>query len=183
MIASPPLTDFQQRMQQIDGLVARIEQSADPAARAAAQDVVRLLLDLHASGLAKLLDRIAGEDEARARAIFTDLARDELVSSLLLLHNLHPCDLETRVRQALDDAASSLRARGVEVELLEASEDVVRLRLKGGCGCASTTATLRQAIEDLVAAAAPEAGAVAFDDPPASEALVQLGVPHKAIAR
>src|SRR2546421_6044964 len=83
---------FLDQMQRVEALVAAVEQGKDPAARLAAQDLVPTLLDVHAAALARLLEFLpeAGLDACAA---------DELVSHVLLLHGLHPWDLETRVRR------------------------------------------------------------------------------------
>ena len=86
-----------------------------------------------------------------------ELARDDLVSSLLLLYGLHPLDVETRVRQALEKVQPVLGSRGGSVELLGLSEGTVRVRLEiAGHGCQSTARALRQTVEDAIYGAAPD---------------------------
>ena len=86
------------------------------------------------------------------------LAGDELVSGLLLVHDLHPYDVETRIANALDTVRPYLGSHGGDVEYLGIDDDgVVRLRLLGSCdGCASSSVTLELAVEGAVEAAAPE---------------------------
>jgi Fe-S cluster biogenesis protein NfuA/nitrite reductase/ring-hydroxylating ferredoxin subunit len=81
------------------------------------------------------------------------------VSSLLLLHGLHPLDLETRVAQALEQVRPYMRSHGGGVDLLEITgEGVIRLRLEGTChGCPSSRVTLKFAVEKAIYAAAPDA--------------------------
>ena len=89
-------------------------------------------------------------------SIFDKFGGDELVSNLLLLYGLHPLPLETRVFQALEKVKPQLASHGGDVELLEISEGVVRLRLHGSCnGCPSSAETLKLAIEAAIYAAAP----------------------------
>jgi len=90
-----------------------------------------------------------------------ELLEDELVSHLLLVHDVHPRPVEERVAEALEQVRPYLGSHGGDVELLGVEEGVVRVRLVGTCnGCPSSTATLRGAIEDAVARAAPEVQAV-----------------------
>jgi Fe-S cluster biogenesis protein NfuA/nitrite reductase/ring-hydroxylating ferredoxin subunit len=81
---------------------------------------------------------------------------------LLILHGLHPFDLETRVRQALDKVRPYLGSHGGNVELLGVTaEGVVRLRLAGSChGCPSSQVTLKYAIEEEIYKAAPDLTAI-----------------------
>src|SRR5579863_5941939 len=91
---------LQEQMRQIDRIVQHLE-TVDPDARATAKELVQLLMDLNAAGLERMLEIVsqtgmAGED------ILHRFTRDPLASSVLLLYGLHPVDLETRVRRALD---------------------------------------------------------------------------------
>jgi Fe-S cluster biogenesis protein NfuA len=167
-------------MQRVEALVQGLERCPDPAARTQARELLQAVLDLHAAGLEKILEHLASTGEA-GLALIDGLARDELVGSLLLLHGLHPLDLETRVRQALDRVRPYLHSHGGDVELLDLSEGAVRLRMNGSChGCPSSAATLKSTIEEAIYAAAPDVAAIqvegATEPPPQAGALVQLGV-------
>lgn len=152
---------FQQSIQQIEALTQRIESIADPATRESAGELVRAILDLHGAGLERMIELVA-EAGAPGEAVVESFARDDLVGSLLLLHGLHPLDIETRVRQALDTVRPYLHSHGGNVELLGVTQEgVVRLRLQGSChGCPSSAMTLKLAIEDAIYAAAPDATAL-----------------------
>ena len=125
-------------------------------ARERAAELVRLVADLYGAGLERLLTILYElghlDDEALAA-----LAADDLVAGLLLVHDLHPYDVTTRVEQALDNVRPYLGSHGGDVELLGVSDDVVRLRLLGSCdGCPSSSVTLKLAVEGAIEAAAPE---------------------------
>ena len=116
-------------------------------------ELVRSLVELYGEGLARI---VAQEPDCVA-----GLAGDEVVSYLLLLHGLHPVPLEERVRAALADVRPYLEQHGGGVELLSVEGGVARLRLQGSCnGCASSTATLKLAIEDAIQRIAPDIEAV-----------------------
>ncbi|GAA3256995.1 hypothetical protein [Nonomuraea helvata] len=116
--------------ERIDRIESLLEQAGPDAT-----ELVGELLDLYGEGLARVM-AVAGE-EAAAR-----LAADELVSPLLLLHDLHPLDTRARVETAI---------AGSSADVLAVEDDLVRLRLRAG-GCRSSTAAMRQAVQD----AAPE---------------------------
>jgi Fe-S cluster biogenesis protein NfuA len=151
-------TAVRERIGRVENLLEQIEE--DPRAAAAVEAVIAL----YGEALARLL---AGADPAE----------DELVSHLLLVHDLHPVDLETRVRQALEGVRPYLGSHGGDVELLGVEDGVARLRLAGTCnGCPSSTVTLRNAIEEALLKAAPDleridAEGVAEPQP----VLVQIG--------
>jgi Fe-S cluster biogenesis protein NfuA/nitrite reductase/ring-hydroxylating ferredoxin subunit len=146
---------LQERVTRMDALLGEIETLSDPNARSKAAEVVGVLLDLYGEGLARMMEVVA-EGEERERT-FDAFAEDELVSHLLLLHGLHPLDLETRVITALEEVRPYLQSHGGNVELLGVEEGVARLRMQGSCsGCPSSTVTLRLAIEEAIQKTAPD---------------------------
>jgi Fe-S cluster biogenesis protein NfuA len=168
---------FDQRMREIDSLVAKIEQCSDPAAQEAMRELVRALLDVHAAGLARVLQLLSQAGD-QGRGILGACAEDTVVKNLLLLHGLHPEDLETRVQQALDQVRPHLRSHGGDVELLGVESGTVRLRLQGHCdGCPSSRVTLHSTVEQAIYDAAPDVAAVEVEgitDNHAPSDLVQL---------
>ncbi len=155
-MTSPEEQDFQRLVGRIEVLVGEIERFPDPDVRANVQELVQALMDLHGAGLERMLEVIWGKGEA-GQVIIDDLGRDDLVGGLLLLHGLHPLDLETRVQQALDKVRPYLASHGGNVELIAVNEGVVRLRLQGSCnGCASSAVTLKLAIEESLQEYAPD---------------------------
>jgi Fe-S cluster biogenesis protein NfuA len=174
---------FQARLQRLDHLLSEVERLSDPAAQAQTREIVQAVLDLHGTGLERMLGHLEAGGEAGA-AIRDACAGDDVVAGLLLLHGLHPLDLETRVLQALDQVRPYLRSHGGNVELLGVRDGVVRLRLVGSChGCPSSAVTMKQTIEEAILGKAPDAIAVevegAEEDPsvtPDGRVLVALPV-------
>jgi Fe-S cluster biogenesis protein NfuA/nitrite reductase/ring-hydroxylating ferredoxin subunit len=129
----------------------------------------------------------SNERHGQRDGIVEQLVADPLVASLLLVHDLHPVDVDTRIQRALDDVRPYLGSHAGGVEYLGVDDDgVVRLKLEGSChGCPSSTVTVRLAIEKAIEEAAPEtvrvevAGVVAE---PSGPALLQIGrrVPEPA---
>jgi Fe-S cluster biogenesis protein NfuA/nitrite reductase/ring-hydroxylating ferredoxin subunit len=146
---------LQERVARMETLLGEIERLADPNARAKAAEMVQVLLELYGEGLARMMEAVArGEESERTFKVFAD---DELISHLLLLHGLHPLDVETRVVQALEEVRPYLQSHGGNVEVLGVEGGVARVRLQGSCdGCPSSTMTLKLAIEEAVLKAAPD---------------------------
>jgi Fe-S cluster biogenesis protein NfuA len=104
---------------------------------------------------------IASEQGDGGWQIIENFSRDETVANLLLLHGLHPLDLETRVREALQKVRPYLHSHGGNVELVEIADGVVRLQMNGSCnGCPSSSITLKNAIEKAVRETAPDVVAI-----------------------
>jgi Fe-S cluster biogenesis protein NfuA len=143
-------------MQRIGGLVQEIESIADPAVRAAAKNLLQLLMDFHGAALEKALDIVAEAGEPGMH-IIDRLGRDSLVSSVLILYGLHPEDLETRVVKAVERVRPQLGKQGCEVELLGATDGAIRLRVETGAHtCGSTAKTLQATLEGAIYDAAPD---------------------------
>jgi len=148
--------DFQQRVQKIGGLVHDLETIADPASRAAAKELVQLLMELHGTGLERILEVVFQSGDSGPR-IIDELGEDRLVSSLLVLYGLHPDDLQTRVERKLAQIGSQLNKMGAEVKLISVNGGDVRVRVKvEGHGCGSTSRTVQAAVEEAIYEAAPD---------------------------
>lgn len=149
-----------------DRIESLLEASAagGAAARVRAEELVGSVSGLYGAGLGRVLEIL--DETGRLDAELLDaLVGDDLVASLLLVHDLHPHDVETRVRRALDTVRPYLGTHGGDVELLGVADDgVVRLRLLGSCdGCPSSSVTLQLAVEGAVEAAAPEMTRIEVD--------------------
>jgi Fe-S cluster biogenesis protein NfuA/nitrite reductase/ring-hydroxylating ferredoxin subunit len=158
-----------------------LESLGDAVAQEKATRVVQGLFELYGAGLERIVDVIA------ARADCTELAReladDELIAHLLLLHGLHPVAVEDRVLEALDSVRPYLESHGGNVELLGIVGAAVHLRLQGSCsGCPSSAMTLKLAIENAIHKMAPEIETVVAEEPPAAgPGLIQLEIAPAAL--
>jgi Fe-S cluster biogenesis protein NfuA len=173
--------EFRKRVGRIETLIQEIERFPDADAREHTREIVQSLLDLHGAGLERLLEHLAAAGDA-GLAMIDSLARDELVESLLLLYGLHPLDVETRVRQALDRVQPYLRLHGGNVELLALAGGTVRLRLLGSRRGSTPSLTLRRAVEEAIYGKAPDVTAieveeVTTDEPPAMDGQARIALP------
>jgi hypothetical protein len=139
----------------VEELLATLRSGED---RETAEELVRELMDLYGTGLGRVV-AIVREHDAQ---LLGRIASDDLVRSLLLLHDLHPDDVGTRIRRAL--------AGLPEAEFLGTDGGVARVRLTaGGCGSAARARIAEQA----VLAAAPEVTSVEITT---AGALLQIGI-------
>ncbi len=149
----------------------RIEALLDAAAvggvvaRERAEELVRLVVDLYGAGLERLLE-ITYESGRLDDELIERLAADDLVASLLVVHGLHPYDVETRVARALDSVRPYLGSHGGDVELVGLTDEAaVRLRMLGSCdGCPSSSVTLTLAVETAIREAAPEVTGIEVEE-------------------
>src|SRR5215510_9843773 len=131
--------------------------SGGTVARERAEQLVREVTDLYGAVLARMMDVALAAEPVLAERF----AADDLVASLLLVHGLHPHDVERRVSDALDSVRPYLGSHGGDVSLLGVDDGVVRLQFQGSCkSCPSSSVTLELAVEDAVRAAAPEIASI-----------------------
>jgi Fe-S cluster biogenesis protein NfuA/nitrite reductase/ring-hydroxylating ferredoxin subunit len=131
--------------------------SGGAVARERAEQLVREVTDLYGAVLMRMMNVALAADPGLADRF----AADDLVASLLLVHGLHPYDVERRVSDALDSVRPYLGSHGGDVSLLGVDDGVVRLQFQGSCkSCPSSAVTLELAVEDAVRAAAPEISSI-----------------------
>jgi Fe-S cluster biogenesis protein NfuA/nitrite reductase/ring-hydroxylating ferredoxin subunit len=145
--------DLLARVQEHSAALEALE--AGPA-KEIAEELVAAIVELYGDGLARI---VAALEEAgvAGREIHDKLVEDGVVASLLLIHDLYPIDLETRVHEALASVRPYMESHGGDVELLSLEDGVARLRLAGHCnGCAASASTLELAIKQALDEAAPD---------------------------
>ncbi len=135
----------------IESLLDGLYRTADPIVSGQADELVSTMLSLYGAGLERVVELL---DAEHVRA----LADDELVANLLLLHGLHPDDVDTRVQRALDGVRPYLGSHAGGIEYLGVDPDgVAHLRLEGSCDhCPSSSMTVQTTVERAVLDAAPE---------------------------
>jgi Fe-S cluster biogenesis protein NfuA len=153
--------DAQRAGERVEELLAELGSQAGPQVAATAEELVRGLVELYGAGLAEIV-RIIGEDTEAGERLMGQLAADPLVESLLLLHDLHPLPVADRVRRAIEAVMPELGPHAGQAEFRGVDEaGVVHLSLeRGGHGCGSSSGAVRAALEQAVAAAAPETAGV-----------------------
>jgi Fe-S cluster biogenesis protein NfuA len=160
----PEKREFHARTEQIEQLVKTLEATADPQVHAAALELMQSIMELHGAGLERMLELLTQSSEGER--VSGEFAQDDLVSGLLLLHGLHPEDIQTRVLRALDKVRPYLQSHGGDVQMLGLHDGILRLRLKGSCGsCSSSSATLKNAVEEAVVEAAPDVVQIIAEQP------------------
>lgn len=171
-------TAFEQRFAQLEGLLAELSASADPRAERVAREVLSTVLELHQRGLSRLLELAAPNSQVQ-RA----LARDAHVSSMLLLHDLHPLTLDARASSAVASLRERFRAELQDVTV-EADGGRLALRLLPVAStCGSTRAALKREFEEALLAAVPDAESLSVELAVPEPALIALRVRKPATER
>ena len=145
----------------VEQLLDSLASASEPQLRMHAEELVGLLVSLYGEGLSRIISLVPEQLHDR-------LVEDDLLSELLVLHGLHPVDVQSRVRAVV----------GAEAELVEVSADgVARLRLTAaaptGCGCGSAADAPRR-LEEAVLAAVSDVTAVEIERVAAAPSLIPV---------
>ncbi|MFC9504261.1 NifU family protein [Streptomyces sp. NPDC057002] len=148
--------DVEARLARLDDLLEGLESAPGPTTRSATE-AVALLTEVYGEALARVMDHADG-------TLAGNLAGDELLGHLLVLHDIHPEPAERRAARAVERLRPAVQERGGDVEWAGVEGQVARVRLTagGGCGsgCGGGGSEVTDAVRAAVLAVAPELTAV-----------------------
>ncbi len=152
-IVRDEVSDLNEQSQHIQELIEQIETLPDGKTRQMMQECIQEILGFYGNGLERILKIISNGNSIAAKDIYNDLIEDSFVNGLLLIHDLHPLDLKTRLYNALEKVKPYMDSHGGSVEIVSLENGIAKLKLAGSCnGCASSSSTLelgiKQAIEE-----------------------------------
>lgn len=154
-----PISPFEQ----LSALMDFIEMQPDPEFRERVSELVYGVIDLHHNALERILSQLAAHPAGDG--ILAQITADEVVRAVLMVHELLPEDLETRVEQGLAQAREQLQTYGADVELVGIKDNVARLRLLGSAMSANvSSAELKFEIEQSLAHFAPDLLNLEYED-------------------
>jgi hypothetical protein len=157
--------EFRDQVARIEGLIGSLESAADPALRAVGRNLVQAIMDLHAGAIDRILEIVSKAGEPGA-ALLRSLAADDLVSSVLVLYDLHPDDFETRARRGVEKARQAALKRAAELRLLTVEPGVVRLKIETtGHSCGSTISDLEKLVRETLLSSVPDANEISIETP------------------
>lgn len=147
--------EFRLQTERVEKLASMLASAGDPEVRATALDLVQSVIELHGAALQRMRESFSRTPEGEQA--LSEALNDDLVASMLLLHGLHPDDIETRILRGIEKVRPYLQSHGGDVQLTSVRDGIVRLRLHGSCGsCPSSSLTLKSAVEDALFEAAPD---------------------------
>ncbi|HTK10940.1 MAG TPA: NifU family protein [Ktedonobacteraceae bacterium] len=164
------LQEHQRRAERIETLLQDVASFPDGQMRSVTEELVQLLLDLYGDGLARMLELIMAyapdaSPTASSNVLLESLTHDEVISSLLVLHGLHPLDLKARVSRVLQEMQPYLTSHGGSVELVSLENNNASLRFAGNChGCSSSSNELKTLLEKTLYKAVPDLENIQIED-------------------
>ena len=147
---------FEEHSKRVQELIGKIDSVGTGPARALLHDCVQSLLAMYGEGLGRIL-KLVRESETGGQEAIARLADDPVVRGLLLIHDLHPQGLESRLHAGLEKVRPYLQSHGGNVELVGLENGVAHLGLQGACKtCAASSVTLELAVKQAVEEACPD---------------------------
>jgi hypothetical protein len=156
-------------LRRIDGLVRTLAGANDPRAQETARALLEAVLDIHGLALARIAATLSAS--AEGQALLCELAADEHVKAILLLHGLHPDSAEDRLRAAIGALETQL---GVAIALVSVRDGVAHLSVQPG---PNDWTGICQEIGRALLDAAPDLDDIAIDRArvPGAELLAAAG--------
>jgi len=148
----------------VERLLAEAEAACGPTAWPRVEALITSLVELYGEGLGRMLEHA----RAAARSptdLDEQLAGDEVVSSLLLLHDLHPVALDRRLERALERLHEEV-PHAAPLAVVGVADGVVKLRAVDSKATPPTSHVVARAIERE----APELAGVQVDGAPPARA-------------
>jgi hypothetical protein len=154
----PASQAVEEDLARIQELIASLE-ALPESTREPARALLEVVLDLHAAGLKRLVEMV--RESSEGETLLNRLAADDRVEGLLLLHGLHPNDLNTRVHQVLERLHPHVGVHDLRLEADTVSEAVIRIRVCGEvAGKGAKLNGLEEELKTAILEAAPEVGRV-----------------------
>ncbi|HEX3881071.1 MAG TPA: hypothetical protein VHW66_00285 [Stellaceae bacterium] len=151
---------LEQSLRRLGELTAALDGIGNEAAREAAGELLRLVLDLHGLALARMVATVAAA--ADGRALVGALAADPSIRAALLLHGLHPETAAERLRAAIERMRPAWGERGFRVELVTVQGAAARLRIHNDGG-GEPAYLFQQDAEQVLVEAAPDLDNLVFE--------------------
>lgn len=145
-------TAVREHVSRVEASLSRFE--ADPNGTTGAEAVEELVV-LYG----QCLERIMGHAERLGGEIQQTLADDELIGHLLLVHDLHPIELASRVQSGIEEVRELLGLDEDALTVIGIAGSTVRVGLRSS-GCSSSFARTRGVVEEGIAKHAPEVDVV-----------------------
>ncbi|MGI8836079.1 MAG: Rieske 2Fe-2S domain-containing protein [Pyrinomonadaceae bacterium] len=145
----------------LNSLLEELEQYPDTEVREKALELVQIILRLYGESLRRMIATF--EAEPQRDQILGRMANDEVIRSILLIHDLMPVNLYDRVAGKLNDLRPYLVSQGCDVELLGIDDARARMRLMRSGKGAPPIAVLKADIENALSEVAPDLAGIEIE--------------------
>ncbi|HVM35992.1 MAG TPA: NifU family protein [Actinomycetota bacterium] len=139
--------DLDEAFAHMGRLIGELDAEADPELRGKVFELLDWIDGFHREAVTRIVGLLPFD-------AFQALREDPVIDRLIETYSEdeeEPEDLAESLEEALDEIRPYLHSHGGEMEVLDVTGGVVRLRLMGSCdGCPSSTITLTQGVEKIL---------------------------------
>ena len=164
---------FDELAQRVDEAIAAIAE-LDESVRDTALEVKAAIEAFHRDALVHVVRTL--REDPRGKELLFELVDEPSVHAVLALHGIIRPSPMRRAETALETVRPYLQSHGGDVELVEITGGVAKVRLHGSCnGCSMSAVTLREGVETALVDGVDEiTGIEVLDDEPTT-AFIPLG--------
>lgn len=116
------------QLERIQELIDQLEGHSDPEVRKMMSACLVEVLTLHGAAISRILE-IVGDEKEGSHEIYERILDEADLRGVLLIHGLHPLDLETRLRLTLDRIRPEIQKQSGEIEVVTVRNGSVHLRV------------------------------------------------------
>src|SRR5258708_10998089 len=131
--------DINLQGERIQRLIERIETLPYPAAKELIQECMEAVLAFYGQGLTRIL-QVVNEADAESQKVYRKLIHDDVIKGFLLIHDLHPLDVEARLGEALEKVRPYLKSHGGKMEAFSLWQRIGTPSLRGSTPNSSSPA-------------------------------------------
>lgn len=154
------MNELEELLERMEQLLATVDE-LDESARETVLELLNGIDTLHRAAVGRLAETV---DPATAERL---AASDPAVAWLLDAYGVG-ADQRAAAESALDTVRPYIHSHGGRVDVLDASDGVVRLRMAGSCaGCSASTVTLNETIEQALRDKVPGFARTEVEEEPA----------------
>lgn len=158
---NPLISDEEAEMdkqnQVLQEMMEEIDVMAEGKTKEMMQDCVQVMLSFYGCGLKRILEIVSKANSSAVKDIYNKLIEDPFVSGLLLIHDMHPLDLKTRLYAALEKVRPYIDGHGGQIEVSNIENGIATIKLSGNCkGCPSSENTLELGIKKAIEECCPD---------------------------
>lgn len=163
----PETEDLRASADRVGELLDLLASLGDERAASWGEELVRCLTSLYGTAFERTLAAAASVGAPAGTELMERLAADDLVASVLLVHDLHPVGVRQRVERAVGEFSRSMPAADVRLLSLDESAGAAKLRIvvadRPGQSAAHAAEIAERRLRESIDKAAPEIESVEID--------------------
>ncbi len=141
---------------QVERALEALTDLGGPEVATAADELLAAVTSFYGEVLGRIVRRLAEQGRDGCAGVLEELAQDEVVASALLVHDLHPVPLASRVSTALDEIGRRLGVAPATIEAVDEARRTALVEIHPVGPGAGSRGALAHAVRAAVRGAVPD---------------------------